>query len=175
MKNFVLKWCFVQNMSAEEKKRVVPRVCIFAGKAAPGYEMAKLIVKLINETSKKINSDPDVGNLLKVVGWASFLILFFRFYGSMHFVWATNLTTCNANCRQFFIPDYNVSVAELIIPASDLSQHIRCALTFLAEVLLDTSLLWSRLPRHVRFDKYGLGRKFKNPAVKHLVGVQFGR
>lgn len=80
----------IKNMSPEERKNVVPRVCIIGGKAAPGYEMAKKIIKLVTSIGERINNDSDVGNLLKVI----------------------------------FIPDYNVSLAELIIPASDLSQHI---------------------------------------------------
>eukprot|EP01018_Ginkgo_biloba_P014979 Gb_36824 [translate_table: standard] len=83
----------IKNMTSEEKKKVVPRVCLIGGKAAPGYEIAKKIIKLIHAVSGKINSDPEIGNLLKLV----------------------------------FIPDYNVSVAEVIIPGSDLSQHISTA------------------------------------------------
>ncbi|XP_039117647.1 glycogen phosphorylase 1-like isoform X2 [Dioscorea cayenensis subsp. rotundata] len=83
----------IKNMKDSERKRVVPRVCIIGGKAAPGYEMAKKIIKLCHSVGEKINSDPDIGDLLKLI----------------------------------FIPDYNVSVAELVIPGSDLSQHISTA------------------------------------------------
>jgi glycogen phosphorylase len=52
----------------------VPRAVMFAGKAAPAYRTAKLIIRLINAVGDVVNGDPDIGNLLKVVFLADYRV-----------------------------------------------------------------------------------------------------
>lgn len=82
-----------QSMRAEPGREWSPRVRIFGGKAAAGYQRAKLIIKLINDVAHVVNNDPALRGMLKVV----------------------------------FFPNYNVSRAEVIIPAADLSEQISTA------------------------------------------------
>lgn len=89
----IYRYLAIKEMTPEQRKSVVPRTVMFAGKAAPGYITAKNIIKLINEVSYVLNNDDQTKSLLKVL----------------------------------FLPNYCVSNAEIIIPASELSQHISTA------------------------------------------------
>lgn len=84
-----LYWQLKQNPALD----IPARTFIFAGKAAPGYWMAKQHIKLINDVASIVNNDPVTNDKLKLV----------------------------------FIPNYNVSLAERIIPASDVSEQISMA------------------------------------------------
>lgn len=85
---------YLQILSDPDKfKDLTPVTCIFAAKAAPGYNRAKTIIKLINDVAEKINNDPRVMDKIKVV----------------------------------FLENYSVSLAQIIFPASDISQQISTA------------------------------------------------
>ncbi|MEO1317384.1 MAG: glycogen/starch/alpha-glucan phosphorylase, partial [Pseudomonadota bacterium] len=80
-------------LKADPGLETPPRVRVFSGKAAPGYAMAKLIIKLINDIGRTINEDPAMKGRLAVL----------------------------------YPPNYNVTQAERLIPAADLSEQISTA------------------------------------------------
>ncbi|MCB0209991.1 MAG: glycogen/starch/alpha-glucan phosphorylase [Anaerolineae bacterium] len=80
-------------LKANPSLDIVPRTFIFGAKAAPGYFMAKRIIKVINDIGSIINNDPDIDGRLKVV----------------------------------FVTNFNVSLAQKIYPAADLSEQISMA------------------------------------------------
>jgi starch phosphorylase len=80
-------------LKAGLERDVVPRTFVFGGKAAPGYRMAKLMIKLINAVGAVVNRDPDTRELLRVI----------------------------------FLPNFNVTNAQRIYRAADLSEQISTA------------------------------------------------
>lgn len=66
MISIIARYIAIKKASPEERKKFVPRVCIFGGKAASAYYMAKKIVRLVTAVGDVVNNDPDVGDLLKV-------------------------------------------------------------------------------------------------------------
>ncbi len=80
-------------LKANPEARKIKRTILIAGKAAPGYEIAKNIIHLICNVARKVNNDPDINHKLNIV----------------------------------FVENYNVSRAEMIIPAADLSEQISTA------------------------------------------------
>ncbi len=84
---------FYRSLQHDPTAEVPPRTFFFAGKAAPAYALAKLIIKLINDVAATVNRDPAVRGRLRVV----------------------------------FLPDYSVSLAERLIPATDVSEQISTA------------------------------------------------
>ncbi len=63
---------FYNRIKRNPKLKVTPRTVIFGGKAAPGYFMTKLIIKLINSVAAVVNADPEVGGRLRVVFWPDY-------------------------------------------------------------------------------------------------------
>ena len=64
--SIIARYIKIKEASPEERKEIVPRVCIFGGKAASAYYMAKKIVRLVTAIGETVNNDPEVGDLLKV-------------------------------------------------------------------------------------------------------------
>ncbi|SYX08958.1 Maltodextrin phosphorylase,glycogen phosphorylase,glycogen/starch/alpha-glucan phosphorylases,Carbohydrate phosphorylase [Chlamydia poikilotherma] len=90
----ILRVIYLYNDLKENSvSKIVPTTVIFAGKAAPGYVFAKLIIKLINSVADCVNNDPQVNEVLKVL----------------------------------FLPNYRVTMSEMIMPASDISEQISTA------------------------------------------------
>ncbi len=85
-------WLF-HRVKTDPKVEILPRTFIFGAKAAPGYFLAKRIIKLIHGLGEVINSDPDIDGRLRIV----------------------------------FLPNFNVSLAEKIYPAADVSEQISVA------------------------------------------------
>lgn len=82
-----------QRLKRDPSARQLPITFVFGAKAAPGYHMAKLIIKLINSVADAVNRDPVSADRLRVV----------------------------------FIPNFNVTVGQLVYPAADISEQISLA------------------------------------------------
>lgn len=80
-------------LKQDSTKDLVPRTFIFAAKAAPAYYLAKRIIKLIHTVAERVNQDPEIRDIIKIV----------------------------------FLENYSVSLAEQIIPASEVSEQISTA------------------------------------------------
>src|SRR5450631_609704 len=80
-------------IKADPAATVTPCTVIFGAKAAPSYQQAKRVIKVINSVAAVVNADPDVAGRIKVV----------------------------------FLPDYNVSISELVVSAGDISEQISLA------------------------------------------------
>ncbi len=91
--SIVHRYAVIASCTARDRSRITPRVVVLAGKAAPGYDVAKKIIQLACGVAKVVNNDVRCAGTLQVV----------------------------------FIPNFNVSLAEMLIPASDISQHISTA------------------------------------------------
>ncbi|MBP7241192.1 MAG: glycogen/starch/alpha-glucan phosphorylase [Amaricoccus sp.] len=91
--NIIEAVALYDQIRSHPEKNWTPRVKFFAGKAAPSYHNAKLIIKLANDVGRVINANPLVRDVLRVV----------------------------------FVPNYNVSLAEVLVPAADLSEQISTA------------------------------------------------
>jgi starch phosphorylase len=63
-----------QRLKADPSLEVPPRAVLFGGKAAPGYTMAKLIIKLVNAVADVVNQDPDVNGRLRVAFIPNFCV-----------------------------------------------------------------------------------------------------
>jgi hypothetical protein len=86
-------WCFTNRLRDNPAVEIQPRTFLFGGKAAPAYQFAKLVIKLISNIAGTLDGDPVVRGRLKVL----------------------------------FLPDYCVTLAEHLIPASDVSNQISTA------------------------------------------------
>jgi starch phosphorylase len=82
-----------QRLHENPNLSIPPRTFIFAGKAAPAYRLAKVIIKFIGNLARTVDADPGIRKKLRVA----------------------------------FLPEYNVSLAERVIPAADVSNQISTA------------------------------------------------